>query len=279
MGYFTVEAIPTIIASKQVAFGANDVNFDWTSFQVPKGAAKLSAVTMVVRGTNGAIQAARDIDIYFAKSIKGVAPPTFGVVNGTVDGLPAVTNHIIGMTHVDASSEYGANNFDFFNVGNTGSGSASNNIPSIVLQGEPDSGDNVGYDTLYVAAKSAQFDFGTNALTTGAVDVSGLSTATVGSLDDGSAGDALATTKFAVGDIIHATGDIILGEIASIDSDAAITFRHDGGTTLDPAGSYVVPADLAAWKIQNGAGAAGDLANNDELFNIHPIKLIFHFEK
>tara|TARA_R110000824_G_scaffold370746_1_gene560421 strand:- start:300 stop:1139 length:840 start_codon:yes stop_codon:yes gene_type:complete len=279
MGYFTVEVIPTIAASKQAAFANKDVLFDWTSFQVPRGANKLVSVTAIFKGTNGGVQTARDMDLFFAKSISGVAPVTLGAVNGTVTAAPITTNHMLGMAHID-TADYGQSSFDFMNMAQTGSGAAASLIPNMVLEGELSSGDNVGYDTLYLGGiAGGAFDFGTNALTTGAVDVSGLSTATVGSMDDGSGGDALATKKFAVGDIIHATDDIILGEILTIDSDAAITFRTGTGTTLDPAGSYSIPVDLTAWKIQNGAGAAGDLANNDELFNIHPIKIVLSFEK
>ena len=275
--YFTVEVIPTIAASTQVQYTADDVLFDWTSFQVPRGANKLISATIVMRGTDGGDQdgTKADIDLIFAKSIDGTAPATLGTVNATVSATPVVSNHIIGMTHLDAAGEYGAQAFDYFTVGTTGSGAAQSNIPKLVLEGDPNSGTNVGYDTLYLGAIAGNtgLDFGTAVLTDAIVDVSGLSAATLDGIDGTSP-----LVAFAIGDIIHATDDIILGEIASMDADN-ITFRHDGGTTKDPTGSYVVPADLAAWKIQNGAGAAGDLANNDELFNIHPIKIILSFEK
>ena len=98
-----------------------------------------------------------------------------------------------------------------------------------------------------------------------AVDVSGLSAATITTIDG-----TAANVAFAVGDVLHAQDDIIVGEIASLDADN-ITFRHDGKNGT--------PANFAAWQIQNGADAAGDLANNDELFNVNPIKIILHFEK
>ena len=274
--YFTVEVIPTIAASTQVQYTADDVLFDWTSFQVPKGANKLISATVVMRGTDGGDQdgTKADIDLIFAKSITGTAPATLGTVNGTVTAEPVVSNHIIGFTHLDAAGEYGAQGFDYFTVGTTGSGAAQSNIPTLVLEGDPNSGTNVGYDTLYLGAIAGNtgLDFGTAVLTDAIVDVSG---------EDGVIDDLDGTAcnrAFAVGDIIHATDDIILGEIGALDANS-ITFRFDGGTTKDPTGSYTVPADIAAWRIQNGAGAAGDLANNDELFNIHPIKIILSFEK
>jgi len=271
MGYFSVDVKPTITASTMVAHTTKDVLFDWTSFQVPKGANKLISVSATFRGINGGVQTARKFDLYFAKSIDGVAPVTMGVDNATITAAPITTNHLLGQTHFE-TGDWGNNGWDYIGTATTGGGAGTSNKPDLVLQGEPESGDNVGYDTLYVAGAAAGgIDFGTSVLTTGIHDVSGLSAATIASLDDGSDGDALATKKFAVGDIIHATGDVILGEILTIDSDASLTFRHDGlnGT----------PVDLTAWKIQNGAGAAGDLANNDELFNINPIKLTLSFER
>ncbi len=75
--YFTVEVKPTIPASHQAAgsaaYAADDVLFDWEAVQVPRGANKLVSATLIMRGTDGATQTPRDIDIYFAKSIDGTA--------------------------------------------------------------------------------------------------------------------------------------------------------------------------------------------------------------
>ena len=76
---------------------------------------------------------------------------------------------------------------------------------------------------------------------------------------------------------MHAQDDIIVGEVASLDADN-ITFKFSGEAT-ESGTSYSVPTTLANWRIQNGAGAAGDLLENDELYNINPITLILHFEK
>ena len=276
--YFTVEVIPTIAASTQVAYGADDVLFDWTSFQVPRGANKLISVTMTQRGTNGGTQAAKDIDLVFARSILNTAPTTLGTANATASAAPAVSNHIIGLTHLDAAGDFGAAGFDYFSVGSTGSGAAASMIPALVLEGEVNSGDNVGYDTLYLGgiAGNASIDFGTGVVTSRAVDVSGLSAAQLVNADIEGTDPRLA---FAVGDIIHATDDIIVGEIESMADANTITFKADGSTTTSLKGEYTVPADLTAWKIQNGAGAAGDLGSGDELFNIHPVKVILSFER
>ena len=153
-------------------------------------------------------------------------------------------------------------------------GGADNETPSIVLEGEPNSGTNVGYDKLYVAmVTEGAFDF-TTAVAIGpsaGVDISG-NNGTFGVIDGTDP-----TLVFAPGDIIHAADDIIVGEIASLDADN-ITFKFSGEATASGT-DYTVPANLADWVTQNGAGAAGDLLENDELININPIKIILSFEK
>ena len=76
--YFTVEVSPAFNATSVAAFGAGNLLFDWTAFQIPKGAAKLVSLGVIMRGTDGGVQTAKDIDFYFGKSINGVAPTSFG---------------------------------------------------------------------------------------------------------------------------------------------------------------------------------------------------------
>ena len=54
--YFTTEVVPTYNATSIAAFGANDVLFDWTAVQVPKGANRLISVGVIMKGTDGAAQ-------------------------------------------------------------------------------------------------------------------------------------------------------------------------------------------------------------------------------
>jgi hypothetical protein len=64
---------------------------------------------------------------------------------------------------------------------------------------------------------------------------------------------------YAVGDVLHAQDDILLGTVDSI-SDAAT-----GPITLTSATS--------------GAGDATTVANGDTIYNLHPITLVLGFEK
>ena len=115
------------------------------------------------------------------------------------------------------------------------------------------------------------FDFTTAALLDDDVDISG-NNGTLTTLDG-----TACNLVFAPGDVLHADDDIVIGEVASLDANN-ITFKFNGQATASET-SYSVPTSLANWRIQNGAGAAGDLADDEELININPIKIILHFER
>jgi len=255
--YFTVEVKPTIAASHQAAgsaaFGNDDVLFDWTSFQVPRGANKLIGVTAVIRGVDGVSNGVTDLDFYFAKTISGTAPATIGTPNSSPSALPLVSNHLIGLAHIDGAQDYGNDALDYFCIASTGGGGAGNLIPGIVLEGEPSSGDNVGYDTIYVAGSTnAAISFGTTVLARGG-EAAGV---TVVETDKGSDDDPDADLIFAVGDVLHSATDDVLGTVASIgafgSSKQDITFA-------------AVTEDI--------------IADNEEIFNVNPIKLILSFER
>ena len=202
------------------------------------------------RGTDGASQTVRDLDLFWAKSIDGTAPATIGDANATMSAAPVVSNHIIGMSHIE-TTEYGNDSIDYFNVAQTGSGAGASIIPNLVLEGEPHTGDNVGYDTLYVAgACGGAMSFGTTVLTRGAVEAA----ATTVPTDKGSADDPAADLIFAVGDVIHSAVDDVLGEITGINA-------------------FSTNSQI----LRFASSAAVD--DNREVFNVYPIKLVLSFEK
>lgn len=264
--YFTVEVKPTIPGEHQSTdshlYTSKDVLFDWTSFQIPKGAAKLTAITAVFRGTDGATQVARDLDLVFAKSINGTAPTTLGDSNETVSAAPVVANHIIGLAHLDSGGDYGVGSgtgggaFDLFNLASTGSGAAASLIPELVLEGEPYTGDNVGYDTLYIGGiAGGTFDFGTKVLVRGAISAD--NTTTIPTDLEGSAdGDPNAETVFAVGDVLETASGDTVGTIASISA-----FDSDHQDII-----------LTANNVEA-------IADNEELYNVNPIRIILSFER
>ena len=256
--HFTVEIKPTIPGERQsvnsAVYSDNDVIFDWEAFDIPSGAAKLTSITLIEKGKDGAKPLAADMDFLFAKTINGVAPSTLGISNSTANGSPGLTNNIIGYTKLD-SGDYGNQPFDHFGVAASGSGAAASNIPTVVLQGEPDSGTTIGFDKLYIAACSGDNNrsYGTTVLVRGAISAD--STTTIPT-DAGSNDDPDAENKFAVGDVIETgTGDTV-GTIASISA-----FDTDHQDIILEANNVEAIAD------------------NEELFNVNPIKIILSFER
>ena len=273
--FFNVTVKPTIKASDQHngAFTALDLLWDWFAFDMPKGGACLRGVTALVRGVDGAAQTGRDLVLVFAQpSIDGTAPTSLGAEHATVSGV-GYYNNLIGAINIDAAGDVPG--IDVMNIMATGGGATTDQIPFINIEGRPNL-EKDGYNTIYIGgiagasntwSFSTEVDIGPSA----GVDISG-SNGTFGVIDGTDP-----TLCFAPGDVLHAQDDIIVGEVASLDADN-ITFKFSGEAT-ESGTSYSVPTTLANWRIQNGAGAAGDLLENDELYNINPITLILHFEK
>ncbi len=285
MGYFTTTIKVEITAEIQHlgAYTDADALFDWTAFNVPKGANKLMNVTALIRGTDGSPQTFA-MDLFFAKTFQGTAPGSLGTLHATAGGI-GYYNHLIGAWKIEE--------LDYINTGQLDTGPNISTLSHdsrvanfvdggrpIVLQGEPDSGSDVGYDKLYIGATTPDgtANFGTAVVTSQAVDVSGLSAAELVNADiEGTDPRSV----FAPGDIIHAEDGIILGEIESMADANTITFKTDGSKQEHAGGETLFSnaATFAAWQIQNGAGAAGDLASGDELYNLHPVTLILSWER
>ena len=160
--------------------------------------------------------------------------------------------NIIGYQFFDASAQ-GMGSSDDHVFMNTIQSPGNGGVGNLVLTGEPESGDNVGYDTLYIAASisGAGVGFGTTVLTRGAVSADATSVPT----DKGSDDDPDADLIFAIGDTIHSATDDVLGELTSI----------------------------AAFDTNNQAlgfsGGSAAVSDNEELFNVYPIKILLSFEK
>ena len=272
--YFNVVVKPTILASKlAVVYGSGDLVFDWHAVDIPKGASKLMGVTAIMRQKHGTAANEHPFQLVYAKSINNVAPSSLGTVNATANGT-GYFNNVIG------KSTFTANDYmsDILDNGVTvvalAQGGASSEKPSIVLEGEPDSGTNVGFDKLYVGMiAEGAFDFTTDAEISRAITIAD----NTGSFVDADVEGTALNLVFSPGDVIHAADDIIIGEVDTVDA-AAMTFKFGCEATASETNS-TVPANLAAFVTQNGAGTAGDLADGDELINVNPIKIILHFEK
>ena len=227
-----------------IPFGAKDILFDWTPFQIPKGSACLNGVECLIRGTEGVKQAGLDdIELLFAKTVNGAAPSNLGVINAIIS-KNGWFNHIINSLLIDVSA-YGT---DYVYM-STASAKAHND-DSAVLTGEPNTGDNVGYDTLYVAgiATTAGYDFGTGVIVDGSLTASG-GVKVINA--DGVAGDVCFDIKDV---LVHADGTAI-GTIKTVTDDGS----HTTITLEDN-----IPANL-------GDGV--------EICNKNPLTFILSFEK
>jgi hypothetical protein len=242
--YFTVEVKPTITASKQAlgAFATDDLVFDWTAFDVPKGTNKLIDAVVVSRGTNGARQDFQ-LDYHFAKSRNGNAPASLGTLNGGADGT-GYYNDLIGAFTIGAGDFYhGLDNVSVGSIGRTGT--AHGEVVQPCLTGEPDSGTNVGYDKLYIAglgvAGGPNYASTVQVATETATSTSALVVKTTSAL-----------TCFDVGDILHDENDQLIGTIKSITDATNIVLEEN---------------------------AASVSAVDKDLYNIKPITIILSFEK
>ena len=251
--YFTVTVKPDILAARQhtAAFAANDVLFDWTGFSMPKGANRLISITMLVRGTDGAAQTVRDVNLFFAKTADNgkTQPSSIGTINSTADGT-GYQNQIIMAAVVDNTDEKGG--LDIMNVQSTGHGAAGNQSTFGVLEGERYS---VSHDTtqidpgkikiLVAATTSGSLDFRSGMqLNESSLDAAEDATLTVDGVS--------ALTALAVGDVLRAHDEAKIGEIKSI-----------------------TDANTIVLKAANTAA----IANNDYIYNLNPITLIFSFER
>ena len=251
--YLTEEIKPNVTTEGNVAFAADDVLFDWTAFEIPKGASALRSFMIKIMGTNSVAQT-QNIDIFFAKSIDGVAPPSIGVSNAEKDVIKTVAARpfIIGYQGIDGSTvEDVANSLVSYNVLQNGKPEATlaDKVAPIILEGELDyAGTTQGFQTLFVAATSAaSLDFGTSVLVAGEHAADDLTIVV-----DGSVG----------GDDVFAIGDEV------------VAFAADGSLPK-VVGKLTAVAD----NLLTVDAAPVILPNNHEICHKNPITLRFGFER
>ena len=252
--YFNVTVKPTIsVATLNAGNIVNgNVLFDWHGFDIPKGAAKLIGATVLYAGKNGADYTPTDFELFWAKG----NPDKTGPISMGDDGAAVDTfgwfNNIVGKTYFDAST--GANDGDMI-VGNiltamsiTGGSTIQNTVTqnnSIVLQGEPESGTNVGFDKVYVGALAkATHNWGPLTMTVNGTMVTTSPTLTVADLD--------ALKAVGPGDVLRDEDDNLFGTVKKVDSATQITLENN-----------LVSAS----------------ANDKLVFNTTPITLVLSFEK
>ena len=249
--YFTVEVSPVVAASKQHAgsFGAGALIADWVAFQVPRGSNMLRSATLLVRPKGDADPTVNNhpFGIIFSKT----NTVSLGTVRISIQNRPS--NDILGIIEFD-SGNFSTGTLQSTAVATVG-GDSANACPPLILEGNITTGDNVGFDTIYVGIYSQNADntFGGPSLNTIAEASFAEGTQTVITFDDGSAGGTMDVREhFAVGDVLHAQDDAVLGTVASADSATQITLT---------------------------AANTEAIAENDVIYNINPIKLVLGFER
>lgn len=253
-----------------VDLAANDLVADWTAVDIPRGANLLKNITMVINNPDAASTAiASDFVLLFAKSVNGVAPAS---IKGDGFGLAAapqgvIREHLISAYKLEGTTLDTTTNIPVVNdvlgysmmcagEGSPSPSSATCNsggLP-IVIELDPNSGTNVGYDKLYVAvlnaAGSHSFETATLAnYASGAPDADSTTTIVVNGTDP--------RKLFSVGDTIYngtkdGTTDVAIGVVKSVPSTTAIELEANNAVAI---------------------------ANDDEIINGTPIRITLGFER
>ena len=248
--YYTANVNIEELGNGETAFTNADVLFNWTSFEIPVGTACLKSIQIAMKGTNGADANKHDIELYFAKSINGVAPSAFGTLNDAATAAlsAACRRNIIGFKYIDASSRTDDEDLIGYNVWGSGIATVADLTTSdLILEGDPKYASTEGYQTIWVAGISkGAFDFGTAV-----------------ALNNSPANQAVATVEtqittsgtdprnvFMKGDVVQAQDNAVIGTVVSV----------DGATTM------TVDAVAEA------------LANGDTINWKYPLEFIFGFE-
>ena len=242
--------------SEDAAFADKDIVFDWTAVDVPKGTHRLLSAALRIQGTHGSRQAEVDFQLWFARPIDGVEPPSLGTPNAAVTGRE-YRKHMLGVMTIDATQA--ATDVDPFNsfqaTSITSSSGTLNPSSLVVVNGERMLADNdsyssadtpEGYHRIYIAGLTmGALNFSTNILVNETEGYS-VSTSSTTLTTDG----ANANRVFEVGDVIQAMDLAEVGTITAV------------GTT-----SITVDA------------VAGALADDDEFLTTSPVKVKLAFEQ
>ena len=246
--FFTISvkpAIPAIAAGQAGAFADDDVLFDWHAFDIPKGASKLinATVEMRPRSITAATMVQVDFELYMAKTLRGEAPPSLGTVNSATTADTNYGGHLIWFI---ASDQWGPHETHLDSTAFCRMKADQVLAMNPVIQGEPDSGTNVGYDRIYLGGISA-----------GAIDYRSAIRINNGVLD----GDTFTVdgadprTSLRPGDVI------VRSDLSNQESLGTIKSMPDANTIiLDSTTENAV-------------------TNDDYIFNLNPITINLHFER
>ena len=256
MGYYSTKVRPLIAAADQhSAFANRDVLFDWTAIQIPRkmGSVKLVSCSAFIRPKGDATPTANNFPfkLYFADDDR----TSFGTVDSAQDNRPS--RDLLGCLEFSAENKIamGANTSITSMISGPTLDADHGKFDPLVLSPKEDlDAHTAAYNTIYVGGIAGDaFDF-TSINVINDADIN--STAVTAVIMAGASMDV--REHFAVGDVLHAQDDTLLGTVASIAPFAT------GPINLTTATS--------------GAGNATTVTNGDTIYNIHPIELVLGFE-
>ena len=195
--------------------GGTDIVFDWTPMLIPSGSCVIKSISGTIMGTDGGVQTDSDFRLYFAKSINGVAPASFGTAHASqgVNQAAAFRRNILGAVHVDMGASDDADNLIAYHVLQSklaqGSSTAGELRRDVMLQGEANV--TTGYQTIYVAMEliGAAYNFGT------AVALNMAASATVAA--DTTGAPVAVTTSGTDPRLVFQPGDSIVGSTGTVE--------------------------------------------------------------
>jgi len=171
--YALVDLEPNLDTTPGTAHGSSDILFDWTPIQIPTGACSIKTIHAIVMGTDGAAGNTHDMLLYFARSIDGVAPTTFGTENAITAKATTIAfrKNLLGFVHLDLSARDDTDFLRAYSTVGDRTASGSDNVAhsgemyNITLQGDPAYPSTKGFQTIFVAGYGAgAFNFGTAVL-------------------------------------------------------------------------------------------------------------------
>tara|TARA_R100000700_G_scaffold9843_2_gene14274 strand:- start:1811 stop:2629 length:819 start_codon:yes stop_codon:yes gene_type:complete len=260
--YHLATVRPVIDTLPNVQFTADDVLFDWTAFEVPRGGCALRSISAIIPGTdatatNGGLQ----MDLYFATTFNGTAPTTLGNTNAAMNVISATANknHITHMVSLLGSEMEDAGDgmvgFNVLGKGAVTSATTSGPTGLVILQGDTEyTGTTKGYQTIWVAGVAqGTYNFGTNCLLDGAITSGSAGAQTLDVSEDADADDL-----FAIGDELLAAAN----DGSSVQTIGTVTALTADTITVDA-------------KDINGTNvwSSGALADDDEICYRRPITL------
>ena len=225
--YALIDLEPNIDTTPGLLHGGSDIIFGWTPIEIPTGACLIKTLSGTIEGTDGAAGNNIDMYLYFARSVDGVAPSSFGTENAvTVKATTlAFRKNLLGFVNLDMSSIYDGDALRAYSVlgSRTGIGSTSSDpeFASQMLQGDLKYPSTRGYQTIWVAGYgTGTFNFGTACLLNQSAQAASVPAVQI--TTDGTD----PRNCFAAGDIlIGATGGPTM-EVVSTDSATTMTVKN-----------------------------------------------------